>query len=136
MNTQKFLIASLIGGVVFFLLGYLFYIVLLGSFFEGHSVGTGYMKDPPDFLFIILGNLADGALLAYIFLKWAGIKTPATGAQAGAVIGLLMALAWDLLMYGTSNLMDITGTLADVIVVTIMMAIAGAAVGWYLGRGK
>lgn len=136
MNTQKFLISTLIGGVVLFLLGYLFYAALLASFFETHSSGGNYMKNPPDFLFIILGNLADGALLAYIFLKWAGIKTPATGAQAGATIGLLMALAWDLLMYGTANLMDITGTLADVIVVTIMMAIAGAAVGWYLGRGK
>lgn len=136
MNTQKFLIGSLIGGVVLFILGYIFYVALMGSFFESHSMGANYMKDPPDFLFIILGNLAEGALLAYIFGKWAGIKTAATGAEAGAIIGLLTGLGWDLLMYGTSNLMDITGTITDVIVVTIMMAIAGAAVGWYLGRGK
>jgi hypothetical protein len=32
--------------------------------------------------------------------------------------------------------MDITGTIADVILVTIMTAAAGAAVGWYLGRGN
>jgi uncharacterized membrane protein len=135
MNTQKFLIGSLIGGVVFFLLGYLFYGALLASFFSTHSTGN-YMKDPPDFLFIILGNLATGALLAYIFSKWAGIKTAATGLQAGAVIGLLSGLGWDLLFYGTTNLMDITGTIADVILVTIMTAAAGAAVGWYLGRGN
>jgi hypothetical protein len=137
MNTKKFLIGSLIGGGILFLLGFLFYVALLGSFFEAHSSSAGtYMKDPPDMLFIILGNLAEGALLTYIFLKWAGITTAATGAQAGALIGVLIGLGWDLIMYGTSTLMDLTGTLADVIVVTIMMAAAGAAVGWYLGRDK
>ncbi len=136
MDTRKFLLGSLIGGVVIFFLGYLFYVVILSSFFESHAGGTNYMKDPPDMLFIILGNLANGALLSYIFSRWAGIKTAATGLQAGAVIGLLIGLAWDFLMYGTSTLMDITGTIADVIVYAVMMALAGAAVGWYLGRGK
>jgi hypothetical protein len=136
MNTQKFLIGSLIGGVVLFLSGYLFYMLLLGSFFETHSLGGNYMKDPPDMLFIILGNIANGALITYIFTKWAGIKTAATGAQAGATIGVLTGLAWDLLMFGTANLMDITGTLVDIIIVTVMMAAAGAAVGWFLGRGE
>ncbi|NND32024.1 MAG: hypothetical protein HKN76_05485 [Saprospiraceae bacterium] len=134
MNTQKFLIGSVVGGVVLFLMGFLFYVALLGSFFETHSSGGNYMKDPPNFLFIILGNLATGALLSYIFTKWAGIKTAATGLQAGAVIGLLAGLGWDLLMFGTADLMDITGTIVDVIVYTIMMAVAGAAIGWYLGR--
>lgn len=134
MNTQKFLIGSLVGGVVLFLLGYVFYVALFASFFEGHSMGTGVAKDPPDMLFIILGNLAYGALLAYIFGKWAGISTAATGLQAGAIIGLLTGLAWDFIMFGTANLMDITGTLVDVIVYTVMTALAGAAVGWYLGR--
>lgn len=136
MSTQKFLVGSVIGGAVLFLLGYLFYVALLGSFFETHSSGGDYMKDPPNMLFIILGNLASGALLAYIFSKWAGIKTAATGLQAGAIIGLLTGLGFDLLMFGTANLMDITGTIADVIVYTIMYAAAGAAIGWYLGRGN
>jgi uncharacterized membrane protein len=136
MDTKKFLIGSLLGGLVMFLLGYLFYVALLSSFFESHAVGSGIMKDPPNMLFIILGNVANGALLAYIFSKWAGIKTASTGLQAGAMIGLLTALAWDLLMFGTSDLMDLTGTIADVIVYTIMCAVAGASIGWYLGRGN
>jgi hypothetical protein len=136
MDTKKFLLGSLIGGAVLFLLGYLFYAVIFTSFFETHSGGTNYMKDPPDMLFIALGNLAYGALLTYIFLKWASIKTAATGLQAGAVIGFLVGASWDFLMYGTSNLMDITGTVVDVIVFTIMSAIAGNVVGWFLGRGN
>jgi hypothetical protein len=39
-------------------------------------------------------------------------------------------------MFGTSELMDITGTLVDVIIYTVMSAVAGAAIGWYLGRGN
>ena len=134
MDTKKFLIGTVVGGLTLFLMGYLLYVVLFTSFFESHSLGTNYMKDPPDMLFIILGNLANGALFTYIFMKWAGIKTAATGLQAGATIGLLTGLAWDFLMYGTANLMDITGTIVDVIIVTVMSAVAGAAIGWYLGR--
>lgn len=58
MNTKKFLIGSLIGGGILFLLGALFYVALLGSIFETHSSSAGnYMKDPPDMLFIILVTL-------------------------------------------------------------------------------
>ena len=134
MDTKKFLIGSLVGGIVLFLLGFLFYVALLGPFFETHSGGGSFAKDPPNMLFIILGNLATAALLSYIFSKWAGIKTAATGLQAGAVIGLLSGLGYDLIMYGTADLMDITGTIVDVIIYTIMLAVAGAAIGWYLGR--
>ncbi len=135
MDTRKFLLGSLVGGIVLFVLGYLFYVVLFSSFFSSHGTGTA-MKDPPDMLFIILGNLANGALISYIFTKWAGIKTAATGLEAGAVIGLLVGLSWDLVMYGVSNMMDITGTMVDVLVYTAMCGIAGAAIGWFLGRGN
>lgn len=94
------------------------------------------MKDPPDMLFIILGNLASGALISYIFTRWAGIKTAATGLEAGAVIGLFIGLGFGLVMYGTSNLMDITGTIVDVLIYTAMYGLAGSAVGWFLGRGN
>lgn len=135
MDTRKFLLGSLVGGIVLFALGYLFYVVLFSSFFASHGIGN-VMKDPPDMLFIILGNLASGALISYIFTRWAGIKTAATGLEAGAVIGLFIGLGFGLVMYGTSNLMDITGTIVDVLIYTAMYGIAGSAVGWFLGRGN
>lgn len=129
------MIASLIGGIVSFIAGFLIYSVLLGSFFASHSIApAGVMKAEPDFIFLFLGNLAYGILIAYIFVQWAGIKTVATGAKAAATIGLLVAASWDFIQYGLSNTMDMTGLMVDIIASIIMSAIVGAAIGAYLGR--
>lgn len=137
MNTNKILLAGLAGGVVFFLLGFLFYGVLLMKFFEANAgSATGVMKDPPIWWALILGNIFWGLLLAVIFGRWANISTFMTGLKAGAVIGVLAALSWDLTMYATSNFSNLTGTLVDVVVATAMTAITGGVVGLVLGMGK
>ncbi len=130
MNTQKFLIGTITGGVVFFFLGFLFYAILLDSFFVANAgSATGVAKTNMAYWPLILGNLATGALFTYIFQKWANISTFATGARSGALIGLLMALGYDLVMYDTSNIMNLTGSLVDIVVFTVMSAIAGGFIG-------
>jgi hypothetical protein len=136
MDTKKFLIGTLVGGSTFLILGFLIYMVALASFFEAHSVGpVGTAKESPDMLFLIIGNFAYGGLLSYIFTKWAGIKTAATGAQAGAVIGLFVAMTWYFIQYAITNITDLTGTIVDLLVYVIISSLVGAAIGWFLGRG-
>jgi len=135
MSTQKILIAGVAGGVVFFLLGWLLYGILFMNFFEGQmGSASGVNKDPMDYWALIVGNIAWGILLAVIFGRWAGIKTLATGATAGAVIGLLAGISWDFTMYGTTNLSTMTGVIVDILIVTVMSAVTGAVVGMVLGR--
>ncbi|MEO5582578.1 MAG: hypothetical protein ABIR66_07785, partial [Saprospiraceae bacterium] len=64
------------------------------------------------------------------------IRTFSGGAQAGALIGFLMALSFDFVMLGTSNIMNFTGTLVDILASAIMGALVGGVVGWWLGRSK
>ena len=130
---------TLAGGITFFLLGYLFYGVLFFSFFEANQgTATGVQRDDMQFVWwaLILGNFAFAALLSYIFLKWANIRSFGGGLQAGAVVGLLVGLSWDLTLYGTSNMMTLAGALVDVAVFTVMGAITGGVVGLVLGMGK
>ncbi len=137
MNTNKILLGGLAGGVAFFLLGFLFYGILLMKFFEANSgSATGVMKDPPVWWALILGNIFWGLLLAVIFGRWASISTFAGGARAGAIIGLLASLSFDLTMFGTANLSTLPAAGVDVVVATIMSAIAGGVVGLVLGSGK
>lgn len=137
MNTSKFLVGTLVGGVVFFLLGFIVYALLLESFFAAHAgSATGVTKTEMQFWPLILGNLAHAALLSYIFLKWANIKTFGAGFSAGLTIGFLIALGFDMIMYDTSNIMDLTGTVTDVIVYSLLSAIAGGVIGLVLGMGK
>ncbi len=137
MNTNKILLAGLIGGAATFLLGWLVWGVALAGFMKDNAgSATGVMKPDGEMVWwaLILGNIAGGMLLALIFGRWGSISTFATGAKAGAVIGLLMALYYDLVMLGTTNLMTLNGALVDVLANVVVMGIVGGVVGWFLGR--
>lgn len=139
MDTKKFLFGTLAGGVTFFFLGYLVYGLALMSFFSAHAgSATGVAKSMEEMGWgaLILGNFAYGALLTYIFLKWANISTFASGASGGAVIGLLMGLSYDMTSFGTTNIMDLTAALTDVVVSSVMTAIVGGIIGLVLGMGS
>ncbi|MBK8879480.1 MAG: hypothetical protein IPN74_13305 [Haliscomenobacter sp.] len=140
MSTNKILLAGLAGGVVYFLLGWLIYGMVLASFMNGQSTPEGMAVMRPDegmiFWAMIVGNIAGGMLLAVIFGRWANISTWQTGAMAGAVIAGLMAMSYDFLLYGTTNMMTLTGILVDIVVYAVMGAIAGAVVALVLGSGK
>jgi hypothetical protein len=139
MASNKFLIGTLVGGITFFLLGYLIYGMALSGFFMKHSVAAaGAMKTMDQIVWwaLILGNLASAALLSYIFLKLGNISSFGGGARTGAAIGFFIALSMDLIRFATENSLDMTGTLTDVLVGTVMTAIAGGVIGVVLGMGK
>ncbi len=137
MDMKKFLTGTLVGGIAFFFLGYLFYGVLLAGFFAGHYTG-GTMKTMEEIVWwaLILGNLASGAMLSYVFLKWANITSFGSGASAGATLGFFIGLSMDLIRFATEGTFDLTASLSDVAVMTVMNAIAGGAIGGVLGMGN
>lgn len=139
MNSKKFFIGTLAGGIAFFFLGYLFYGLALYGFFNSHSTAApGSTKQMSDIVWwaLILGNFASGALLSYIFLKLGNIGSAGTGASTGAAIGFFVALSGDLIRYATSNSFDLTAMVVDVLVGVVMYAIVGGIIGTLFGRGK
>lgn len=139
MSTNKILLAGIVAGIVGFFLGWVVYGMLLSSFYEANAgSATGVMRGESDMIWwaLIAGNLCWGLLMAYIYGRWANISTAATGAQAGAVIGLLIAGAWDFMMYATTNMTNLTGALVDIVAYAVMTAIVGAVAAWMLGRGN
>ena len=139
MDTKKFLTGTLVGGIAYFFLGYLIYGMALEGFMASHAgTATGVAKSMDEMVWwaLIVGNLSWAAMFSYIFLKWANIKSFGGGASAGAIIGLLMALGFDMVMFATSNVMDMTGMLGDVAAATVMNALAGGAIGAALGMGS
>jgi len=129
--------ATLAGFVVFFMLGYLFYGFLLVDFFNANSgSASGVMRADMELVWwaLILGNLLQAYLLVYVFGNWAQVSTFGGGFKGGAMIGLIFGLGYDLTMYGTSNIMNLTATLVDPFVVALMMGLSGGVIGWVLGR--
>ena len=132
MDTKKFLIGSIVGGIAHFILGFVLYGILLEGFFAANAgTATGVSKGPEEMVWwaLILGSIAFGALLSYIFLKWAHISTFKGGLRAGAAIGFLLAVSFDMIYYATANIMTLSGALVDVVVATVMTALVGGIIG-------
>jgi hypothetical protein len=139
MDIKKFLVGTLVGGIAFFLVGYLFYGVVLERFFAEHTAASSTsMKTMSDIVWwaLVLGNFASGALLTYVFLKWTNISTFKGGFGGAAAIGFFLTLSRDMIRFATEGSFDLTASLGDVVVGTVMTAFAGGIVGAVLGMGK
>ena len=139
--STKVLLSALAGGIAAFLVGWLLFGILLDPWYRSISTPEALAVQRPmeEMLMwaIILSNLVYGLLLALIFNRWANISTFRSGAIAGAVIALLIALSIDL---GFIAFMKMWTTplflLVDPIANGVLGAIVGGVVGWTLGYGK
>ena len=120
-------VLAIIGGTIaLFGLGYLIYVIGGFEFQEATK--------ELDIFHIILMEVLYATLVTIIFAKWAGIKTFATGAKAGLLIGAFIGGCATLHTFATTNLTDITGVITGIVTFGIRFAVAGGVIGWMLGR--
>lgn len=127
MNTKNFLVSSLVGAVVYWLLGWLFYGILFTDIYPP--------SDNQNMVYIFLGCLSFAVLMGYIFNQWAGISTLMGGLYAGATIGLLYGLSMNFFMYSNME-PNMTNMLTDVVLNAVMAAVTGAVMGIVIGKMK
>ena len=128
MNTKNFLVSGLVAGIVDFLLGWLFYGMLFPDL---------YPKEGEDnILFIALGCLFFGFLLAYIYTVVASIVNAMEGLKVGAVFGLLYSVSMNLFMNSSVIDPNYQNMATDVVIGIVMTAIMGAAIGLINGKMK
>jgi hypothetical protein len=137
MNSQKFIVGGIAGGIVNFLLGYLIYGMLLKDFMASNTQ-SGIMRADSDLVWwaLVVGNLAFGFLLAYVIGKSSTVSA-GQGAGIGFILGLLICLGYDLITYATTTMVSsLKVVAADVAATAVMSAVAGAVVGWVIGMSK
>jgi len=134
---MKILKGTLIGGIIYFLLGWLVYGMLLADF-----MASNYNQCPnrPEAEMIwwsmILSNLIYAYFLTMI-LKWTGAKSLIDGLKIGALVGLLFAATIDLSFYAMTTIFNNIGALiVDLIVSTVLAAIMGIAIVLLWGKEK
>ena len=139
MNTNKFIVGGIIGGVVNFLLGWLVWGMLLMNFMKEHTteVGKAVMRGDENMIWwaLIAGNLLWGFVLSYVLNK-SGSNSFSSGATTAAVLSLLVAASYNCFIYAFQNTFDTTSMIVDIIANSIVGGIVGGIIGWYLGRGK
>jgi hypothetical protein len=130
MDSKKFLIGTLVGGISFFLLGYLSGVALTG-FLLHIPLLRRFHETMSEILCLslILGTLTCAALLTWLVLKLGTIRSFVSGFGTGATIGFFMVLSMNLIGYATGNRLDLTATFADVVVATIMNGVVGGIIG-------
>jgi drug/metabolite transporter (DMT)-like permease len=128
MKTKTFIIAGLVGGIANWLLGWLFYGILLADFFPQPEEASETM------VYILLGCLMYGLFISYVYNRWAQISTAATGAKAGAVIGLFMGLYYNFFNLAMQPETTAQMAVADVGISIVMTAIVGAIIGAINGK--
>jgi Na+/H+ antiporter NhaC len=127
-------VLAVVGGTVaLFGLGYLIYVVL--GYHAMNGEGVDAIKGDLNIPTIILMEVLYATLITMIFSKWAQIKTFATGAKAGFIIGLFLGGLPALELFSTTvGLTDITGVLTGAVTFAVRFAVAGGVIGWLLGR--
>ncbi len=128
MFTKQNLLATLAGFLVMFFLGYGIWGVATASFFESHT-SPEVMKEVPDMLLIAISNLIAVFALSSLYGKWArGYHSAMEGFQFGAWIGIFTGFGIGLLWYATSEIYDLSGTIANAVLEIIFYGIIGVVI--------
>lgn len=136
---NKTIMGGLAGGVAFFLLGWIIYGMMLMEYMSQHTMAGLYKPESEmmgtGMIWMILSNLLWGYFIATIF-SWAGVSSVSAGVQKGAMLGLLVSASYDMGFMAMTNMYDTTTMyVIDIVVTTLMAAIAGAVVAWVMNRG-
>jgi len=132
----RVLAAALAGAIVFFGLGYVIYGILLDPVLKGYMIQyPGLMKEPmPDLIPLFLWNFVMAFLFAFVFDKWAGIRSFIGGLKGGAILMFLIALMTDLQYLAFMNIMKgYVPVVIDIVAATVLGTIAGGVIGLVLG---
>ena len=127
MNAKSFLISSIVGSIVYFMLGWVFYGMLFTDIYPAEG--------EQNLVFVYLGCLTFCVLVAYVFTQWAGISNAMTGFYSGGIIGLLYGDGMNFFMY-TSKTPNVTNMVTDIAINAVMGAIAGAVIAFVISKVK
>lgn len=136
MDTRKFLVGTLVGGIVIYATGYLIFTMALASFYAENAGAATGVDRPAELLWAVaLGSLAYAALICYAM--GARLTTGMSGgAKVGAVVGFLMWAAVNFILYGVQDVANLTRTVVDTLVELVHGGIGGAAIGFVAERMK
>ncbi len=136
MDTPKFIVGGLLGGVITFFAGWLVWGILLMDYMSKHATNISVYRSEEGMIFwaLIIGNLCIGFLVAYILYK-ANARSARSGAIIGSITGALMTAAFDFNLYAQMDIFDLGIVLPDMLASAFVTGLVGAAIGWYFGRG-
>jgi hypothetical protein len=121
MKIKSFILSGFIGGVLDFLIGWLFYNMLFEEYFgidKQISLGAVFGE-----------SLSFGFLIAFIFVYLSHTQTFSNGLRIGATLGLLVGVMSNFSYWGGQDYADWEKFLFDVVLYFVTGAIVGGGIG-------
>jgi hypothetical protein len=127
MDMKKLMTGTLVGGLTLFVLGYLFYGMLLADFFAANSTAE-IGRETPIWWAVVVGEMLMAALVT-MSIDWSGASGWMEAAKVGAIVGFLAWGAVNMIQYGVIDVSNMTVHLVDPIVELVRTGLAGAVIG-------
>lgn len=137
--STKMIIATLVGFVFSFLLGWVVFGMLLDPYYQSQMIDyPGLMRGHEDMRLygIALAQLSWSFLFAFIFDRWANIRTFGAGLTGGFIIFLFAYGGYDLMMWSSMNIAKWQFYAVDILVNSAFAGLVGGVIAFMLGRGK
>lgn len=134
IDTKRFVVGTLVGGVTLFVAGYVIFDTAFASFYAANEgSATGVVRTPQLVWAVVLGSLSYGALVT-LAIGNRPVSSAGTGAKIGAVAGFLLWFTADFILYGVTNIQNLTRTVADPLLEAVRGGVAGAIVAVVLAK--
>ncbi len=137
MNWTKFTLSTLIGGIAYFLLGWLVYGILFQDALAIAPEFAEKVQYPDEHIKISLmfaSCIVWAALFTFIFMRWANISTFVGGLKAGALLGTLITLSSLLGLAAQFKIWSLASIPMELVANIICSALMAGLIGWFLGR--
>lgn len=132
----KVVVAAVIGGLASFLLGWLIWgTLLMDTMSQYQNASCMKPESEMNMGLLIAANLLWGFLYAYIFNNWRGELNFKSGLLPGAIISVLIGLAFDLYTITFTTMSNsYTPVGINLVANAVVGALIGGVVTWWLGR--
>lgn len=131
---MKLILSAIIGGIVLFILGWVFYVLIFGSFMI-ENFGK-IMRSPDDYKLwaVIVANFLQALFLAWIYPKGYKGGSPAKeGFMFGIDLGLLLSVPFVFYIWAQYPV-KWQAALVDGVIMLVMTIIAGLVIGLVYGK--
>ena len=135
MDHKRILTGAVVGGIAMMAAGYVIWDVLMTDWFAANAGSAeNVWRDEPVWWAVILGTCTLAALVTAIIDKCDDLSVM-NGFKWGGLIGFMIWLGVDMLLFGNSHMMTVQAALVDPVLEFIRTGIGGAAIAAVLGMG-
>ena len=129
MDTKRFAVGTVVGGIVLYAAGYLIFDLAFKNFYATNvGSATGVDRGSQIVWAMAVANMAYAALVTYVIANRSGDVTPGAGFRIGAIVGCLAWATADFVIFGSTNIVNLPRTIVDPLLEIIHGGIGGAAI--------